>query len=418
MLLNKSLDSLTDVAITVKCCLFGIGVSIENFHKKCYNLYMSEQSIAETPRPNVPEITLQNELSSALAYAIDQYDFGVIYNDSFAIRGNMLDSAAQIAETLLPYSPQLMQGLESIREGEAVVLKIAGLPVDTEIGPPPEDGATPVGKKQFRSEACALMFGSIIGQPSIIAGEKREALVHQITPVKGREETQSNEGAVILKFHQDLSPVRDLKTLPYDRFMPDWLILTGVQKGAGTTETYISVVEDAVKLLEPETVDILLERRFVTDPPDSFKKEGAQQGVEVPRHPVLNVFKDHIEAAYDSSSNLRPIDPNDLEAAEALAKLETAFQAVTQVVLIEPGMSVIFNNRRVVHGRGAVNIEQHDQPENRWIQRLYVMDPVRVVNQSLGKPWNISLGGGYLAISSSSEPSERIMQLAGLDKAS
>jgi hypothetical protein len=82
------------------------------------------------------------------------------------------------------------------------------------------------------------------------------------------------------------------------------------------------------------------------------------------------------------------------------------------MVAVEPGKAIVFNNRRVVHGRSAVGAEQ-DLGSRRWVQRVYAYDTNRVAKLAIGVPGRVlHLGGGLVRLSSST-PSPRVLELAG-----
>jgi alpha-ketoglutarate-dependent taurine dioxygenase len=201
--------------------------------------------------------------------------------------------------------------------------------------------------------------------------------------------------------------------MSYDQAMPDWLILSGVQAGSGHTETFIASVEEATARLSPETLAVLSEERFITNPPDSFLEAMPGAAHNLPTHAVLMKREGHLEASFDTSSDVRPVDGlNDHEAVAAMAELNAALTLVKREVLIAPGTSVIFNNRRVVHGRGAVRSEENFGLR-RWIQRLYVYDPTRLTSLAMGYPGRaIQLGGGLVRLATLSDHPERILELA------
>jgi hypothetical protein len=254
------------------------------------------------------------------------YDLGVqlpgsVYRDSLAARGDFITATGPISDVLK--RTDVATSLAALRLGSQVGVTIEGLPTDPELPPAPLDGGFPTGKSTLVSEGLAIAMARILGYPSIILGEKNEALIHQITPVTGFEATQSNAGQVNLRLHQDLAPNPDLPTMPYHLAMPDWLILTGVQAGSSTTHTYMASIEEALQHVSPRTRSVLAEKRFVTNPPDSFLQAMPDAANNLPSHAVLIEHEGHIESSFDTGSEVRPIDgPNDHEASSSLAELE------------------------------------------------------------------------------------------------
>jgi L-asparagine oxygenase len=328
-------------------------------------------------------------------------------------RQDVLSGVPQLVSETLRQS-EAGNALRDLSEGRVVAVRLTGLPVDPSLPPAPLDGGLPHGKNTYVSEALGLGIAYTLGEPSLLLGEKEEALVHQITPVAGREQTQSNEGQVNLQLHQDLAAHPDFNEMPYDRFMPDFLILTGVQLGAGVTKTSIASLDDALARLSSSSIGVLSERRFVTNPPDSFiKQRGGQMPAYLPIHPVLREYNGRHESSFDISSGLRPVDPRDHQAAQVLKELESALTDVRQEIVIEPGTAVAFNNRRAVHGRGAV-IGAADSANKRWLQRVYVMNVERMFKAAGFFP--IMAGAGVITIPYSERSQQRLLDLAGLNK--
>lgn len=360
--------------------------------------------------PSMAEIHLPYELGSRLLQVALELQ-GSPYDPSFQKRGDFIESTDPITQILSgsvvgPY-------LDRMHNGSLVGLTIHGLPQDLRLGPAPLDGGRPSPDKTLVSERLAVGIARTLGYPSIILGEKNEELVHQITPVAGKELSQSNEGQVDLMLHQDLAPNPELMRLPYDLAMPDWLILTGVQRGSGHTPTYIAPVDEAIRRMSDSSLEILEQERFVTNPPESFLSAMESTGMQPPVHSILSLSK-NVESVFDTSSNVRPAaGAEDVEAALAIDEYNQALGAVKREVTIDPGTAVVFNNRRVVHGRGPV-AQESNLAKKRWIQRVYVFEPQRFVDIALTSPvLTVQIGGGILRVAPGYNPvSERILELA------
>lgn len=353
----------------------------------------------------IREVIISEKQGKALLEATLGLPAG-IYANRLELRGAFL---ARVREQVVPIIGDSNWGrrLEELQQGEAIAVIARELPLDPSLPSPPVDGGTPVGKTSWVSEGLASAVAEILGVATLLLEEKEEATVHQITPVRGREETQSNEGTVELKLHQDLAPIASAPSVRFDLFMPDYLVLQGVRGGEGNTETYVALTDTALKLLSADIIAVLKERRFVTNPPDSFVKKHGDAFNYLPIHPILAEHNGRTEMILDTSSNVRPCDPQDQEAAAALAELVRSLNAVKRAISIRPGVQVAFNNRRLAHGRGAVRVEM----DRRWIQRVYAVDPIRLVKTSMHTPCTPQLGGGIATVSSTYVP-ERVLELA------
>lgn len=335
-----------------------------------------------------------------------------VYGDFYA-RRDFLESCERI-QPLLDNS-SVGEQLDQLRHGELVGLVLQNAPTDIELPAAPLDGLIPSGKRTFVSEGLACILGQKLGFPSALLGEKLMQLIHQITPVAGNENAQSNAGKVALGMHQDLAPNPEVPWMPYHKLMATWLILSGLQIGAGGTSTYVATIDDGIARLQSTTVDILKGERFVTDPPDSFKAEG--MAGDLPLHAILIEHDARIEATFDVSSNVRPSDPHDLEAVEAITLLHEALAKVKHEVYVEPGTVVLFNNRRVVHGRGEVRPGVSTPGKKRWIQRLQVFELERIIEAGMPYPairtdWFpglIHLGDGTVGLDEKIERAARLV---------
>lgn len=367
--------------------------------------YTSAPLLAEADIPEALGMHLQ-ELALRLS--------GTVYEDSFRARDDFIAATDPITAALA--NSEISTYLDSLKNGSLVGLTLHGLPRDPALPPAPLNGGRPDAKLTFVSEALAIGLAMKLGYPSIILGEKKEQLVHQITPVPGHETSQSNAGQVSLRLHQDLAPNPELPRRTYHEAMPTWLILTGVQRGSGTTPTYIAAIDEAIRRVSPTSLDILRQQRFVTNPPDSFLQAMPDAINNLPTHPILLDYEGQLEAAFDTSSDVRPMNgAEDTEAMGAIAELNAALDSVKQEVVIEPGTAVIFNNRRVVHGRGAV-VAEENTGNKRWIQRVYVFEPDRLARIAYRNPLlSYQIGGGLVRISAGYRPIDpRLLELSGI----
>ena len=85
-------------------------------------------------------------------------------------------------------------GMDSVR--------IDNLPVDPTLPPVPTDGMRPAGKTAV-SEAVVLGLISPWAEILSYVNEKKGVPIHEVTPIEGREQQQSNAGRVAFGFHSD-----------------------------------------------------------------------------------------------------------------------------------------------------------------------------------------------------------------------
>ncbi len=113
-----------------------------------------------------------------------------VYEDNFITRARVIEAADGLAGVF--GGSEIGSELAALRKGDVVAVTVNGLPTDPDLPPAPLDGSSPHDKKTFVSEGILLGIGLNLGMPSLLVGEKKEALIHQVTPVQGREDTQSN----------------------------------------------------------------------------------------------------------------------------------------------------------------------------------------------------------------------------------
>ena len=101
----------------------------------------------------------------------------------------------------------------------------------------------------------------------------------------------------------------------------------------------------------------------------------------LPRHAAIMEVDGALEGAVDISSGLRPVDPADEDAHEAMHWLAEALEATKKEVYIHPGTALVINNRRVVHARGPVESVTDDPRQRRWLQRVYGFDLDRMLKK-------------------------------------
>lgn len=179
--------------------------------------------------------------------------------------------------------------------------------------------------------------------------EKKGAILHDIHPIAGWENTLSNAGRISFNLHVE-SPF-----LPRAA-RPEAAALIAINNDAKTA-THVAVVAKINARLPEETLQVLRQPLFSYRHDDSFEINGYT--LETPRSPFLKTIDGHEESRCAIFTKAHT-----LEAERALADwLEAAEMEAINVVL-EPGDMLVFNNYRCIHGRGAVE-------GRRWLQRVY-----------------------------------------------
>lgn len=217
-------------------------------------------------------------------------------------------------------------------------LPVDSLPSQWAVGPSDLTAAVLVGITQ----AIGLRH---FGYPE----EKDGAILQDVHPISGWENTLSNAGRIEFNLHVE-SPF-----LPRPA-RPEAAALIALNNDAGAA-TRIAVVAEVNATLPPSIVETLRQPLFSYRHDESFAINGYT--LQTPRSPFLKCVD-----GFEESRCAIYTQAHSEEAKLAVAAwMEAADAAVIDVVL-EPGDMLIFNNRRCVHGRGAVE-------GRRWLKRVY-----------------------------------------------
>jgi hypothetical protein len=138
--------------------------------------------------------------------------------------------------------------------------------------------------------------------------------------------------------------------------------------------TLISSLKKALVKLDSETLAQLRKREYQTGVDVSFGNRDKTLYVKE-LIPVLYGEDDDMMITYD----LDLMVGISREAREALDVLKNVLLSVREGILLEPGDLLIFDNRRVVHGRAAYDAFFDGQ--DRWLQRSYISRDVDFATQ-------------------------------------
>jgi L-asparagine oxygenase len=203
------------------------------------------------------------------------------------------------------------------------------------------------------------LLGHALGEPFAWSNLQDGRLVHNVLPVRGDETTKTGtSSASVLELHTEdaAHPAR-----------ADWLLLLCLRNPDKVPTVYASLAQAG---LDPAAVEVLMEPRFIMrSEPDHAAALGATQQVAVlsgdPKDPYLT---------YDGFY-LTALD-GDSEAETALAHLTASLEAAATDLLLEPGDTVIIDNRKAVHGRKP--FRARFDGTDRWYKREHVTrDPSR-----------------------------------------
>jgi L-asparagine oxygenase len=240
-------------------------------------------------------------------------------------------------------------------------LVVRGLPVDPALCPTPADGGRAIDKSTFVSESLLLGLTQLIGQPFGFNALKRGELVHNICPVRGSENSQSNEGSEIdFDFHIESA---------FSELRPAHLALFCLRADHdGAAQTTLISAQRAYDALPAATRAILRQPLYVTRAPESWKELHARRASSDPRPAIVGP-----EGMVELCANLQSTAGVTAESQQAMADLAAALHdpELVESVRLRPGDLLIIDNRKVLHGRTTFKA-RHDG-HDRWLQRVYTV---------------------------------------------
>jgi hypothetical protein len=179
--------------------------------------------------------------------------------------------------------------------------------------------------------------------------EKDGAILQDVHPIEGWEDTLSNAGRILFNLHVE-SPF-----LPRAA-RPEAAALIAINNDAQSA-TRIAIVEQINHALAPEVIETLRKPLFTYRHDQSFAVNGYT--LISPPSPFLKTIDGFEESRCAIFTNALNSQAGAAVHAWKQKAEETAFNLV-----LNPGEMLIFNNYRCVHGRDAVT-------GRRWLKRVY-----------------------------------------------
>jgi L-asparagine oxygenase len=241
-------------------------------------------------------------------------------------------------------------------------LLVRGLPTDPVLPATPPDGRPAAAKRSRVSESCLLLSMALLGEPIGYADEKDGLLIHDVCPVRGREELQENSGSALFEFHTENA---------FHPYRPDFVGLLCLRPDRdGLATTFTASAERAAGMLTAREQALLRRPSYTVAMPTSFlgHREGRPRAGPLP---VLSGSAAAPELCFDAHAS-EAIDP---ECAPALAALERALREVRVGTALEPGDLLIVDNRTSVHGR--TRFRPCYDGADRWLQRMFAVRDLR-----------------------------------------
>lgn len=266
---------------------------------------------------------------------------------------------ARERSTLLP--PMVLSLIREFRcnPGSNGYLMLRNVPVVGDV-PLPATPCVPnsVAREATTSASAVSLISLALCEIISYRPERGGALVHNIVPVPGSEETQSSAGSVLFELHTENPSLENL---------PDYVILFCLREDTtGDAHFCTSSVLHALPSLSAETIQVLSEPRFYSKSPQTFMAVN-----DIRKHAIFSgdLEDPNILIDFSNFSGTQPIDSKDSRARSALIELREAFMKTMQYHQLRVGDLVIVDNRTAIHGRTSF-VPKYDG-NDRWLQRIY-----------------------------------------------
>lgn len=248
------------------------------------------------------------------------------------------------------------------------------LPLDRELCATPGDIFNPNDKKAFTSEILLTSFATELGEPFNYIQEEQGTLFRNIRPTKINQYKQTSDSSKQeLELHTETA---------FHSFKPDFLMLYCL-RGDRNKQAYtiVAKLDDILNELRDNkgVIEILKQPLYSTGIDVSFGN--TDKDISIHNIPIL--YTSETEGNMMITYDLDLMRATTKESQEAFEILTKAIRKVQKLILLEPGDMLIFDNKRVVHGRTA--FKAYFDGSDRWLQRVYVSkneDFVRNINAS------------------------------------
>jgi L-asparagine oxygenase len=250
---------------------------------------------------------------------------------------------------------RLMEAVRRYRHdsGQEGTLFAANLPIDESALPKTPEVRESVERGATVPAAVSMLIGLQLGELVAYSEEKAGALVQNVIPVRGLEESQSNSGSTELELHVENA---------FHPHRPDYIGLMCLRNDhAKKAGTLVASMRQALPLLRESDREVLQEMRFVTAMPPSFRSGG-----DTAAHAVLDGSRDDPNVRLDLSATT----PLDDEAKQVLERLRLVLAEVVSSLVLQSGEMAFLDNHVVLHGRTHF-LPRYDG-RDRWLHRVYV----------------------------------------------
>ena len=242
---------------------------------------------------------------------------------------------------------------------EATLL-IRNIPTDPTLPPTPPDGRQATDKESFVSEYALLLCIMHLGEPIAYSDEKDGEIIHNVCPVKGRENVQGNVGSTFLEFHTENA---------FHPHKPDYIGLICLRSDHERMAcTISSSIRRIIHRLPAKVIPLLREPLYAFRPVSSFS---APSDESPPLFPILtgDLFDPDMRLDFYHTYT------DDPAAQWALDTVRHELMQAVVGIALTPGDLIIVDNRVAAHARTAFT-PRYDGTD-RWLQRVYIVEDFR-----------------------------------------
>lgn len=309
---------------------------------------------------------MHNSILSVHVSQQERFHLNKIYHEVSQFKNNCLEEHSSVlarfmSEKIKQDAPQLVSNIEKLRDANAPsAIVISGLPDMHDDHPHLHTG-----------ELMSLSYAFLLGEPFQYVQQNEGKLVARVSPRDGFENTQSGFSRGHFGWHTD-----DRIFLSEHRTR--WIQLLGIHNPS-QSQTLLAPIDLIVTQLSPVILAILMENRFEVKMPTSF---GFKNNIW--SQPICLLWvneKEEYEVGVPTY-HVRPVNPADACAQEALALLLSVIDRCQYHVTLMPDTLLIFNNDRVLHGRTPI-------AGDRMILRTYVRPDLIALRKATGSVNNV-----------------------------
>jgi len=262
---------------------------------------------------------------------------------------------------LIHYLPKSMkEALDQIKKGTMHVLIFENIPMEDELPKTPPDNRSHLGETTTLAKIQALC-NQYVGEMVGYQAEGDGRLYQDMVPNKQQSEEQTSLGSKVeLELHTEQA---------FSSYRPDYLHLACL-KGNSEAKTYILHINQLLECLTDEEQHMLYCPLWMIGVDLSFVMNGCSSEKRGPI-PILEMHNDELVFTFDQDLMEGITD----EASALKEKIIRIYQEKRKSIILQPGQMLLFNNRKLVHGRSPFHPKFDGN--DRFIIRSFVLKGIK-----------------------------------------